>query len=157
MRVNIPVPNKIPYTKEGFEKVQKDYDLLLKKRKEILVRLQAAREMGDLSENGAYTSAKFELRSTDREIRQLKFLLKFGVITPSNKGGVIDFGSTVTLFDGKDELTFTMVSGYESDPTKQKLSVYSPLGKSIVGKHIGEKVTINTPDGLITYKIIKVS
>lgn len=83
------MPKKIPFTKEGFEKNQKDYDLLLEKRKEILVRLQAAREMGDLSENGAYTAAKLELRSTDRELRRLKYLLRFGVVTEKTNNGVV--------------------------------------------------------------------
>lgn len=150
------MPKKIPFTKEGFEKNQKDYDLLLEKRKEILVRLQAAREMGDLSENGAYTAAKFELRSTDRELRRLKYLLRFGVVTEKTNNGVVDFGSVVSLDDGKEKMIFTMVSGYESNPTQNKLSIDSPLGKAILGKKAGNSVTLTMPEGITEYLICKI-
>lgn len=150
------MPKKIPFTKEGFEKNQKDYDLLLEKRKEILVRLQAAREMGDLSENGAYTAAKLELRSTDRELRRLKYLLRFGVVTEKTNNGVVDFGSVVSLDDGKEKMIFTMVSGYESNPTQNKLSIDSPLGKAILGKKAGNSVTLTMPEGITEYLICKI-
>lgn len=156
MKTNFPLPKKIPFTKEGFEKIQKDYDLLLKKRKEILIRLQAAREMGDLSENGAYTSAKFELRSADRELRRLKYLLRFGEVKDKNTGDLIDFGSTVTLDDGTEKMTFMLVSGYESNPTSEKLSLNSPLGQAIMGKRAHDEVRINTMDGEIKYTILSV-
>lgn len=145
----------IPFTKEGFEKNQKDYQVLLEKRKEILVRLQAAREMGDLSENGAYQAARFELGSTDRELRRLKYLLRFGVVTEKKDGGVVNFGSVVTLNNGKEKMTFLMVSGYESNPTQNKLSIDSPLGKAIFGKKAGEKTIITSPDGVTEYTILK--
>lgn len=154
---NLPVPNKISFTKEGFEKNQKDYDNLLEKRKGILVRLQSAREMGDLSENGAYTGAKFELRTTDRELRRLKFLIRFGVVTEKTDNDVISFGSKVTLDDGKEKLVFTIVSGYESNPTSQKLSVESPIGKALIGKRAGEKITVNVPEGVLVYTIIGIN
>lgn len=156
MKVNIPVPKKIPFTRQGLEKVKNDYQALSEKRKEILIRLQAAREMGDLSENGAYTSAKFELRSTDRELRRLKFLLRFGEVKEKRTGDLIDFGSKVVLDDGNGKMTFMLVSGYESNPGEEKLSVNSPLGQAIVGKKQGDKVVIKTLDGEINYTILTV-
>ena len=153
---NLPVPKKIPFTKEGFEKNKKDNQILLEKRKEILVRLQRAREMGDLSENGAYKAARFELSATDRELRRLKYLLRFGVVTEKKNNERVDFGSTVTVFDGKEKFIFTIVSGYESNPTSQKLSVESPIGKALIGKRAGEKIFVNTPEGVNEYNIVKI-
>lgn len=154
--MSIPVLKKIPFTKEGFEKNQKDYDNLLAKRKEILVRLQAAREMGDLSENGAYQAARFELGSTDRELRRLKYLLKFGVVTEKKDNNSVDFGSRVTLDDGKEKMSFLMVSGFESNPGLNRLSIDSPLGKAIFGKKAGDKVLLKMPEGTTEYLISKV-
>ena len=153
---NIKVPNKIPFTKIGFEKNQKDYDVLLEKRKEILVRLQAAREMGDLSENGAYTAAKFELRNTDRELRRLKYLIRFGVVTDKKGNDVVDFGSQVTIDDGREKMVFMIVSGYESNPTSSKLSSESPIGRALLGKKEGDKISVHSPDGIIEYKLLKI-
>lgn len=149
-------PQKIPFTKEGFEKNQKDYQILLEKRKEILVRLQNAREMGDLSENGAYQAARFELGSTDRELRRLKYLLRFGVVTERTDSNIVDFGSRVTLDDGKEKMVFMMVSGFESNPTLNKLSIDSPLGKAIFGKKAGDKVLLKMVEGATEYLIYKV-
>lgn len=151
------LPKRIPFTKEGYQKLEKDLEKLSQYRKEVLVRLQAAREMGDLSENGAYKAARFELSSTDRELRRIRFLLRFGDITEKKNVGVIDFGSKIEIDDGKGKMVFTLVSGYESDPGKERLSVSSPLGKALVGKHIGDKVIVNAPDGQTSYTIVNVS
>lgn len=147
------IPEKLPFTKEGYEKVKRDYQKLTEKRKEILVRLQAAREMGDLSENGAYTSAKFELRSTDRELRRLKFLIRFGEISEADNKGIISFGTTVVLNDGKDQFTYKMVGQFESNPSENKLSINSPLGKMLMGKKAGDVVELRTLDGVFRYTI----
>ncbi len=145
---------KIEFTKEGYEKLQKDLDGLIQKRKSTVVNLSRAREMGDLSENGAYKSAKFELGSIDRELRRLKYLLRSGVITKSSKKDSIDFGSEVTLSDGKKQITFMLVGGYESNPQEKKLSTISPIGKSILGKRKGDTVSVISPSGKTIYKIV---
>lgn len=145
------------FTKVGFEKVQKDIEMLSLKRKDVLVRLQTAREMGDLSENGAYHGAKFELGSIDRQLRQLKYQAKYGVIKESSQSGIIDFGCTVVLDDGTEKQTYTIVSTFESDPMQQKLSGNSPVGKALMGKKSGDVVLVQTPIGQIKYTILSVS
>jgi len=147
---------KIPFTSQAYEKMKKDVEDLESKRKEILVRLQAAREMGDLSENGAYQGARFELSTTDRELRRLGYLIKNGEISQADNCNLVGFGCTVLLDNGSQKMSFTMVSGYESDPLKRKLSVQSPLGKAIVGRKKGEKVTVDAPGGKIDYKIVNI-
>jgi len=149
-------PKPIQLTQEKYDQSKKEHLELTKERKEILVRLQTAREMGDLSENGAYTAAKFELRSTDRQLRHLDRLIRWGKVVKSQKNDTASFDSHVTLDNGQKQFKYHLVSGFESDPSKGKLSVYSPLGKAIIGKSINAQVQINTPNGNTTYKILKI-
>ena len=154
--MNTNPPQTIPFTKEGLAKLEEEFKDLTDGRQEILIRLQTAREMGDLSENGAYTAARFELGATDRRLRQLRYLLRFGKVYEGSASGTIGFGSSVTLAcDGK-QLTYTLVGKFESNPAKHKLSVDSPLGKAIVGKRMGEKVIVSAPAGTRTYSVVSV-
>ncbi len=74
----------------------------------------------------------------------------------TSKSGRVDFGSQVTLDTGDGEVEYEMVSGYESDPVQKKLSVYSPIGKAILGKKSGDSVEIEVPVGVKTFKIVKI-
>lgn len=147
----------IKFTKSGYEKVKADLEILKQKRPSAVTSLRIAREMGDLSENGAYKAARFELSSIDREIRRMTFLIRFGEITEVTTTDEIGFGSTITLDDGKAQMTFMLVDGYESDPKQQKLSLQSPIGRAVFGKRKGEKVIIHAPAGYLTYTILSVS
>lgn len=151
-----PKPKPILLTQQKYLQSKEEKTKLVEDRKEILVRLQTAREMGDLSENGAYTAAKSELRDTDRKLRLLERLLRWGVVTKTKQDGKIDFDSKVVLDNGQKQLSFHLVSGFESDPLKGKLSIFSPLGKALMGKSINQQVTITAPVGEITYSIVSV-
>lgn len=145
----------IPFTKNAYEQIEKEYKKLKKERAEVMERLKTAREMGDLSENGAYKYAKFELGNIARQLRSLNHLLTNGVII-EKKGTptTVNFGSTVTVTDGKQEMTFFMVSAHESDISKQKLSMDSPLGAGLMGKSVGDTTTVSAPSGQLTYTIV---
>jgi transcription elongation GreA/GreB family factor len=149
-------PKSIQFTKEGFEKAQSDFNRLSEERKLVLIRLQAAREMGDLSENGAYHAARFELSTIDRQLRKLSYHLQYGKITETKHTGKIDFGCKVTLNNNGKTMIFTLVNGFESDPKLQKLSVMSPIGSAIMGKKSGDQVTVTTPAGDVILTIQKV-
>lgn len=146
----------ISFTDEGYEKLQKDLERLKKEREEVVIRLRTAREMGDLSENGAYKAARFELGSTDRQIRRLQYLLQSGSVVPKSTSGNIGFGNKVTVQSENGILTFTLVDKYESDPQKHMLSFQSPIGKAVLGKKEGDSIQVSTPKGVLSYKIIKV-
>ena len=113
--------------------------------------------MGDLSENGAYRYAKFELGSLGRQLRELRFKLKNGYVpiikSGRNPADAIDFGSTVTVRDGENFLTFLLVSQYESDPAQNKLSTESPIGRAVVGKRVGDVVKVKLPAGEREFEI----
>jgi transcription elongation factor GreA len=147
------LPDPIPVTEAYYEKVKAKEGKLTEYRKEVLVRLQAAREMGDLSENGAYKAARFELSDTDRELRRLRFLLRFGRVTKATYNGTVDFGSIVTITSGQMRRTFSIVSNYESDPKENKVSPKSPLGKALMGKRVGDTVKVQAPAGEMEYRI----
>jgi transcription elongation factor GreA len=150
---------KIPFTREAYEKLQSDFDRLTAERAEVMVRLQTAREMGDLSENGAYHYAKFELGSINRQLARLKHLLENGeVIEKKAESNSVEFGCSVTLQNeaGK-EITYTIVSLHESDLLQRKLSTESPLGQALLGKKVGEKVTVQTPTGEVVYTVKKIT
>lgn len=148
-------PSAVPFTKEGYEKLKIRRDELLPKREIVLVALQRAREMGDLSENGAYTAAKFELGNVDRELKQLEYNIKYGTIVTSAGGSVVDFGSVVTVELGGKEYTYTLVGSQESDPKNGILSLESPIGIALKGKKVGDVATVVMPDREIKYKILK--
>jgi transcription elongation factor GreA len=149
--------NNIPFTKEGYEKLQDEHALLIVKREQVLDRLQKAREMGDLSENGAYKAARFELSSIDSRIRRVNRLLQFGEIVEAAKEDVVGIGTSVRVHDGKSAIEFFIVGGYESDPIKRKISINSPIGRALMGKKSGDTVVIEVSAGKITYKIEKIS
>jgi transcription elongation factor GreA len=149
----------IPFTAAAFKKIQDEFDRLTAERVEVMKRLQIAREMGDLSENGAYTYAKFELGSIGRQLRTLTHLLKHGqVVAPKKNYSTVDFGCVVTIQDPKGrETTYTIVSIHESDPVNRKLSTDSPIGAALMGQPAGAHVTVTTPRGPVEYTILDIS
>ncbi len=152
-----PLPKKILFTPEGYQKLKDDFERYTQKRPAAVVNLRTTREMGDLSENAAYHAARFELTDIDRNLRRLTYLIRFGVIVEKQINNVVDFGSTVTLDDGTRKMTFDLVGGFESNPKKEKLSIHSPIGKAIFHKRIGDRVTVKAPAGERNYTIVEIS
>lgn len=150
---------KIYLTKEGLLELKREYDELVNvKRPDVLARVTQARNMGDLSENAEYVSAREELTFIDGRIDELEVLLKQAVVIRDSKtsGHAVKLGSTVTLnVNGKKEI-FTVVGEWEADPMNKKISHQSPLGKGLIGKKVGEKVQVEAPAGQLTYSIIAI-
>jgi transcription elongation factor GreA len=148
-------PEKIAFTQEGYENLQKDLEDLQASRKGAVETLSAARSLGDLSENGLYTAAKGRLRSIDTEINRRKYYLKVGYIEEvgSSKVGI---GKTVHVSDGMKDRVFQIVGDTESDPLQGKITQNSPIGKALMGKNLNNSVEIATPSGTIVYTIKKI-
>lgn len=149
-------PDPVPFTQAGYDALSVRRDELLAKREIVLVSLQRAREMGDLSENGAYTAARFELGNVDRELRQIEYNLKYGVVQSSNRSDKVEFGSKVSVELGGKEYTYTLVGSSESDPKKAMISIDSPIGKALLGKKVNEKAIVIMPDRQIEYTVRKI-
>jgi transcription elongation factor GreA len=151
---------KIYLTQKGLEDLKKEYDDLGKtKRPDIVSRLSAAREMGDLSENAEYTAARDELSFIDGRIEELELILKQAVlITDTGQKGtnVVNLGSEVTVkIDGK-QAVFTVVGEWEADPEEKKISHESPLGKGLMGKSVGDSIEVEAPVGKMIYTIVSI-
>ncbi len=145
-------------SKEGYEKLNEEYQELVKvKRREIADRIQKAKDMGDLSENAEYSEAKDAQALNEGRIIELDSLLKNVVVVESKKTDEVSLGSVLTVkADGK-ERTFEIVSFNEVDPPTGKISNESPIGQAFLGKSKGDTVDVQTPRGVIQYKILKIS
>ena len=138
---------QIRFTKEGHDTLQKEQQDLRTERKTAVEDLRKAREMVDLSENGYYKAARFKLNDIDRRIRMVTHLLKTATVPHIVVNDTVGIGCTVTIDDGKQEKKYLMVGCYESDPSLGKLSIVSPIGKSLQGKRKGERFNIESPSG----------
>lgn len=149
-------PDLVPFTKDGYENMKVLQAELLAKREIVLVSLQRAREMGDLSENGAYTAARFELGNVDRELRRLEYNLKYGHITGATGTDKVGFANKVTVEINGKEYAYTLVGTQESDPKKAMISLESPIGIALLGKRVGDKAVVTMPDRTIEYIVKRI-
>jgi len=154
---HIKKPDPIPLTQETVDKLHRDLKRYLKEQEDVLIRLADARSKGDLSENGAYKYAKFELGNVRRELKRINHLLRWGVVTKSSQKLIVEFGSTVSLETGGKKVVYQIVSEHESNPTDKKISVTSPLGKMLIGKSVGQIVKLNAPAGEVIYTITELA
>ncbi len=148
-------------TQEGLEKLQQELVYLTEvRRREVANRIRQAREFGDISENSEYDDAKNEQYLLERRISEVQRRLRNArVVDPAGaEAGSVDLGTRVTLrVVGKDEeRTFQIVGANESDPGSGKLSHSSPVGRAVLKRRVGEKVTVATPRGSTEYEIVNV-
>ena len=147
----------IQFTRAGYEEVQKKLDELMKKRPLAVSELQRSRELGDLSENGAYKAARHELSSLDSRIRHQRILLRFGKVVETKFDGTVAIGCRVKLQEGKNISEFLIVGVHESNIKEGKLSHLSPLGAALIGKQKGEEINFQAPSGIKKYLLLDVS
>lgn len=135
--------DKIELTKEGEAALQKEYRHLIDiDRPEVIEQLKAARAQGDLSENADYDAARNKQAEVEGRIKEIETILANAVIIedkPKNSK-IVSLGSKVEIKDLSDNTvaTYSIVGTVEANPTKGMISNVSPLGKAIVGKHIGD-------------------
>jgi len=151
---------KIYLTKEGKEKLQIELeDLEGPQRKEIAARLKSAIEMGDLSENADYHKAKEDQGFLEGKIMEIKYTLDFAIIVEENSLGQdkVRVGCNVTVQEEDfPPETYFLVGSREADPTENKISHVSPIGKALIDKEIGDVVDIITPGGEYSLKILDI-
>ncbi|MGF1472313.1 MAG: transcription elongation factor GreA [Rubrobacteraceae bacterium] len=148
-------------TPEGLEKLQTELEHLTEtRRREIADRIRQAREFGDISENSEYDDAKNEQYLLERRISELQRRVRSAkVVDPSEAtSDSVDLGTRVTLrlLDKGEERTFQIVGANESDPPGGKLSHASPVGRAVLKRRVGEKVSVATPRGTTEYEIVNV-
>ncbi|MGC0250250.1 transcription elongation factor GreA [Pseudactinotalea sp. Z1748] len=137
-------------TRDSYDRLKAEYDHLVSRgRAEIADRIDAARDEGDLKENGGYHAAREEQAKQEARIRQLEELLRNAHVgeTPADDG-VVEPGMVVTADVGGDEMTFLL--GSREGAVDTNLDVYSagsPLGSAISGKQVGDSVEYQAPNG----------
>ncbi len=145
-------------TQEGIDELKAELKGLIGQRKGAAERIKAARELGDLSENAEYQSAREEQDRLEARISEVEHILQNSqLIKKPKKDGKVRLGSSVTLKDGGKPLVYQVVGTMEADPVHGKISDESPIGKALLGKTEADKVELKTPAGTHTYKIIKIS
>lgn len=149
-----------PMTLEGKEKLEHELEeLKTTKRAEIIERIKIARSFGDLSENSEYESAKDEQAFMETRIKEIENMLHHAEIIDNDliDANEVAVGKTVTFQEDDDEPeTYQIVGAAEADPFEGKISNESPIASALIGHKLGEEVTISTPGGDMTVKIIEV-
>ena len=130
------------------------------REKEVAELIKEARSFGDLSENSEYDEAKTEQGKLYSRIAEVENILSNYVVIEEDEeaGNDIRLGSTVTVLDKEfnEELTYKIVGSQEADPMNGRISEDSPFGKALMGKAIGDEVTVEAPAGVLKYKILDV-
>lgn len=152
---------KFYMTLDGKEKLEKELEFLkAEKRKEVVERIKTARSFGDLSENSEYDSAKEEQAFVEGRISTLEKMIRNSVmITEDNtNSSVVSLGKSIKIKElpEGDEEIYTIVGSAESDPHEGKISNDSPMAKSLLGKSVGDKVTVQTPGGEMKVELLEI-
>lgn len=148
-------------TAEGLKKIQEEYEYLTDtRRKEVAQMIAEAKAEGDISENAGYDEAKTTQSFLEGRIRELEIILKsYKVIEDHDRPAEeVSLGRKVIVReDGTNlEETYTIVGSLEADPANGRISNSSPIGKALIGKRVGARVTVNTPGGEIEFQILKI-
>ena len=146
-------------TAEGYKELEDELkDLKLNKRAEVTQALKEARALGDLSENAEYDAALDAQAELEARIKDLEYTLEHAsIIEAQGDKGLVHVGATVVLqYDGEDNTEeYRIVGSQEADPFNNKISNESPIAAAIMGKKVGDKVDVESPNG--TYQVTIVS
>lgn len=152
----------IMITAEGLKQLEDELDLLKgEKRKEIAEKIKVARSYGDLSENSEYDDAKNEQAILEARIATIEATLKVAVVIDESgiSGETVAVGSKVRLenITRGMEVTYRITGSNEANPREAKISDESPVGKGLLGHHVGDVVEIETPAGVMGFKVLEIS
>lgn len=154
---------RVPMTVEGEAKLRAELDQLKKvERPRVVAAIAEARAHGDLKENAEYHAAKEQQGFIEGRIAEIESKLSESQvidITRISPTGRVIFGVTLKVFDvDKDEeRIFKIVGEDEADYKENKISVSSPIARGLIGKHVGDEVSVDTPGGGVTYEILEVN
>lgn len=153
--------NKNYITAEAYKTLKQELaELKTVKRKEIAEMIQDAKELGDLSENAAYHEAKDAQSVLETRILELDiFFRDASIIHHSLNNDVVKLGSTIEIksLNKSIKKVFTIVGSHEAKPTEGRISNESPLGKAFLDHKKDDIILVNTPQGEVKYKILKIS
>lgn len=153
---------RIPMSKTGNLRMRKELEQLQRvERIDVVKAIEVARAHGDLSENAEYHAAKERQGMIEGKIIQLKDKLSRAEVIDCTQVSCNQavFGTVVTLMDmdTEEEITYQLLGPEESDVKKGSISVLSPLGRSILGKSVGDEVMTRTPGGVREFEVVEIN
>ena len=153
--------DKVPMTTISYALLEEELKKLKSEdRPNVIKAIAEAREHGDLSENAEYHAAKEQQSFIEGRILELEYKVTRAEVidTSSIKSNKILFGATINLIDEKTEkeITYKIVGNLESNPEVGLISIQTPIAQGLMGKNVGDEVSISTPSGTIDLEIEKV-
>ena len=153
---------RMPISRMGYDKLKKELENLERNERHDVIRaIEVAREHGDLKENAEYHAAKERQGHIEGRIMDLQDKLGRAEVVDCSSVNCerAVFGTVVTMLDldENNEVTYQLLGPEESDVKRGTISVLSPLGKSIIGKEVGDEVRVVTPGGVRELEIIEIS
>ena len=144
-------------TEDGRATLEQELDELKGRRGDIAEKIAAARDFGDLSENAEYDAAREEQGLVETRIAEIEDILQNASIIQATTGSTVGLGSRVELKTGDKTVVYSLVGPVEADPLSGKISNESPIGLQLMGKSVGDRVTISTPKSDTTYEIVSLA
>ena len=149
-------------TKEGYDEIVAEHEnLVAVRRAEVAEKLKEAIAQGDLSENADYDAAKNEQAELEERIYKLENMIRKAKIIDDSElaGDQVTVGLTVRVLDIEEdeEDEFTIVGSTEADPFEGKISNESLVGAALIGKKVGEEISVEVPDGIVSYRVLEIS
>ncbi len=146
-------------TAEGKQKLEQELEeLKTVGRKEMAERIKIALSYGDLKENFEYHSAKNDQGFMETRIQTIEKMLKKARVVESTDGSTVQVGSVVVLNDVEmaEKVEYQIVGTAEADVLQNKISYESPMGAALMGKSVGDKISVNAPVGIIEYELLEI-
>lgn len=141
-------------TESGQRELEGELEELKSRRGEIADKIAAARDFGDLSENAEYDAAREAQGLLETRITEIETILQNASIIQAGSSSTVVLGSTVELEANGKTVVYTVVGPVEADPLEGKVSNESPIGQALMGKAVGDTVTISTPKGELAYTVV---
>lgn len=150
---------RVPMTRSGYQRLQDELRRLKSvERSKIIQEIEEARGHGDLSENAEFHAAKEKQSFLDAQIREIEDRLARAEVIEISKlsGDRVVFGATVTLGDGDtgERAVYQIVGDHEAEPKIGKISVSSPIARSLIGKSVGDEIEVRTPTRIRSFEIL---
>lgn len=153
---------RVPITEQGYKKLRQELENLQKKERPAVIKaIETAREHGDLKENAEYHAAKERQGHIEGRILELKDKIGRAEIIDCSAVSCerVVFGAVVTVIDlnTDEEMRYQLLGPEEADVKNGSISVLSPLGRSMIGKGVGDEVKVKTPGGLRSLEIMEIA
>lgn len=151
---------EIYLTSQGLEEMKKELEYLkMERRPEVIEQLKEARALGDLSENAEYDAARSAQAEVEQKITELEVMIENAVVISDVATDKVSIGNTIKIKYVDDDETeeYTIVGSKEADPFSNKISNESPIAKAVLNRKVGEKVSVDSPNGKYDIEILEIS